>query len=351
MNQTLPLTHLGHFILILIPVILVGALLPLLGRTRRGVLFGVTVPLDFAASEIAQASIRRYRMRSASLVIAALLIVLACVFLKSENAASLVSPVALMLAAIGSVFLLLQEHRTIKPYAVSVPVVRTAELNHHSSLAPILATAAAEIPLAIEALWLRLHWNLIPAQWPKHWDAAGVANSWGTRTPAGVFSPLLMGTITLLVFILITTFMVKGSGTQARQRARTAVPVAALAWIISALFCFVGLLPIWHNISPASIVSFVVAYTAATFAIVTWLLWRSNLMPGTLAAEPYDGTPDSGWRAGGFIYFNPADAALLVPKRYSWGWTLNFARPSAWFLLGAVILLPIISIAFPILLR
>ena len=32
------------------------------------------------------------------------------------------------------------------------------------------------------------------------------------------------------------------------------------------------------------------------------------------------------WLAG-VIYYNRDDPDLLVPKRYGWGWTVNFARP------------------------
>ncbi|HTC22753.1 MAG TPA: DUF5808 domain-containing protein [Gemmatimonadales bacterium] len=40
------------------------------------------------------------------------------------------------------------------------------------------------------------------------------------------------------------------------------------------------------------------------------------------------------------IYRCPADPRVVVPKRVRWaGWTLNFARPSAWWvLLGSVVL-------------
>ena len=33
------------------------------------------------------------------------------------------------------------------------------------------------------------------------------------------------------------------------------------------------------------------------------------------------------------FYYNPDDPAILVEKRYGIGYTLNFARPSAWVLL------------------
>jgi uncharacterized membrane protein len=37
------------------------------------------------------------------------------------------------------------------------------------------------------------------------------------------------------------------------------------------------------------------------------------------------------------VYYNPSDAAIVVPKRFGWGWTLNFARPVAWVYLAVVL--------------
>jgi hypothetical protein len=46
--------------------------------------------------------------------------------------------------------------------------------------------------------------------------------------------------------------------------------------------------------------------------------------------------PVSAWHTGIF-YFNKADAAVIVPKRFGLGWTLNFARPTAWFYIGGLV--------------
>jgi hypothetical protein len=44
------------------------------------------------------------------------------------------------------------------------------------------------------------------------------------------------------------------------------------------------------------------------------------------------------WKWGG-IYFCKEDPRVIVPKRQKWmGWTINFARPSAWPTLFALVL-------------
>jgi uncharacterized membrane protein len=60
--------------------------------------------------------------------------------------------------------------------------------------------------------------------------------------------------------------------------------------------------------------------------------------------EPLGGERDTGlthrdddkyWR-GGLIYVNREDHALMVPRRFGLGWTLNFGNPRAAMLLAGV---------------
>ncbi|GDY29576.1 DUF5808 domain-containing protein [Gandjariella thermophila] len=48
---------------------------------------------------------------------------------------------------------------------------------------------------------------------------------------------------------------------------------------------------------------------------------------------------DRYWR-GGMVYVNREDPAVLVPKRFGYGWTVNFGNPRARWLL-----LPIVALA------
>jgi hypothetical protein len=54
--------------------------------------------------------------------------------------------------------------------------------------------------------------------------------------------------------------------------------------------------------------------------------------------------PDQAYR--GIFYFNPDDPALLVPKRFGIGYTLNFGNPWSW----AVLALIILTVALPFIL-
>jgi Family of unknown function (DUF5808) len=47
--------------------------------------------------------------------------------------------------------------------------------------------------------------------------------------------------------------------------------------------------------------------------------------------------PDAAWK--GSFYSNPSDPALLVPKRFGIGYTLNFGNPWSWTALAFVLLM------------
>jgi hypothetical protein len=47
--------------------------------------------------------------------------------------------------------------------------------------------------------------------------------------------------------------------------------------------------------------------------------------------------PDAAWK--GSFYSNPNDPALLVPKRFGIGYTLNFGNPWSWAVLAFVLLM------------
>lgn len=60
-----------------------------------------------------------------------------------------------------------------------------------------------------------------------------------------------------------------------------------------------------------------------------------------LGAPAAFGTREAGWRWGGVFYVAPDDPAVFVSKRQGVGFTLNFARPTAWAILLGMVGVPI----------
>jgi uncharacterized membrane protein len=84
------------------------------------------------------------------------------------------------------------------------------------------------------------------------------------------------------------------------------------------------------------------------FVVLAVLMFRVGQGGSRLRDEPALGTAsstvnvnvddDRHWKLGQF-YFNPADPAVFVEKRFGIGYTCNYARPLAWVLVGGFIVL------------
>lgn len=74
---------------------------------------------------------------------------------------------------------------------------------------------------------------------------------------------------------------------------------------------------------------------------------RVKIRNGRKSGDEVNHDDDHYWKLGQF-YFNPDDPAVFVEKRFGVGWTVNFARPIAWFMLLGILGL---AIGLPIMLQ
>ena len=65
--------------------------------------------------------------------------------------------------------------------------------------------------------------------------------------------------------------------------------------------------------------------------------------PSTIQTIFGDRTPDEGWYLG-LLYYNRNDPAIMVEKRFGFGYTLNMARPASWAILIALVGLPLLAV-------
>ncbi len=67
-----------------------------------------------------------------------------------------------------------------------------------------------------------------------------------------------------------------------------------------------------------------------------------------LSTSAGDLTPDACWKGGPF-YYNPNDPAVLVEKRFGFGYTLNFGNRWSWIVLGLLMLPAVATVAAAVL--
>ena len=230
-------------------------------------------------------------------------------------------------------------------------------------LLPALAVLATTIVIGA------LRYPKLPATIPTHFDLNGTPNGFSAKMPSAF---LLTGTevaLTLL-FGALAWFIPRlrydldpadPHVSAERQRlfrlrwSRALLLFAALT-NLSMLF---GSLLIWQvmpanhpltlaaTLAPAGLI----LLGAFGLAILTGQGGARMRVSGTSGKTGYVHRDDDRFWKGGMIYYNPDDPALLVEKRFGVGWTLNFARPTAWVFIGAVVVVIVASALLPALLK
>ena len=233
--------------------------------------------------------------------------------------------------------------RQVRPYVVHPPQVRTASLSPVSMLRLLWpGYVVAILPLVSAAAYLHFHWEQLPKIWPVHWDLQGQPNRWAHRNPESVFFVLIFGCVEVLFLFLLNRIFSRGR--TGSQRCWIAAILLVAAAGVSFLQTYIALLPVRHFTEVHTLLA--VNAAAVLFALGYTLHRLPWIQESMQELEPYDGTPDACWHCGGMFYANPEDQSVWVPKRAGLGYTLNFARPGAWFFLLAVIGVPLLLSAF-----
>ncbi|MDI4649310.1 DUF1648 domain-containing protein [Cohnella hashimotonis] len=196
-----------------------------------------------------------------------------------------------------------------------------------------------------------LHWDVIPDPVPTHFGITGEADEYSPKGFGAVFMLNIVQLGLIGVFVLVNMTI-----RQARQQLDPARPEAsrekqlkfrkANSVFIYALSLFVivmlGLgqsvtLYGWpaNRLSPAML-GLPALLILAVFGFV-WYVTRHGLDEST--GDPHV-QEDEAWR-GGVFYYNKADPALMVEKRYGVGWTINFAHPLGILIFAGMLLVPI----------
>lgn len=208
-----------------------------------------------------------------------------------------------------------------------------------------------------------LYYNSIPERFPTHFGLNGVPNEYATKSLLSVFSILLFVgiPITALMEIIAIAILHSRPFQNPSSPVKTALQNSAFNRINSSLILAISL-PIQLTIFLASAttwgliphgyVSLAVLPTMIIVPIVLIVALRTGqtgwkLYPG--AAEKKDmataRNDDTKWKAGVF-YVNRDDQSLLVPKRFGYGYTLNFGHLVTWMVLVLPIAVLVIAILF-----
>lgn len=201
----------------------------------------------------------------------------------------------------------------------------------------------------------------IPTVFPVHFGINGQPNGFAHKSILSVFSVLIFVSLPLTAFLeFISVIILKSSPFQnPRSPVKNALQmsgfnrinfymIAAIAVIVD-LTLFLssadswGLLPhdyLYLTIVPVIILLPAIIIISLKVGQTGWKLYPNATETINSGGPAND---DHLWKLG-VIYFNRQDSSLIVPKRFGYGYTLNFGHPITWSVLFVVVLVTFIAI-------
>ena len=172
----------------------------------------------------------------------------------------------------------------------------------------------------------------LPDPVPSHFNAAGRANGW---MPKEQLPWLVFGLPVTIWSILFAMGSLLSMAQQDPLKARVAAFHPMRGWMGLGMAVLMGscvAIPLYGITSIHGGVAFFFLCMVLGVACMVWE------MKDVLASQP-----DAELYRWGMFYVNPEDERLWVEKRLGVGWTLNYARPAAWWI-TVLILVPALLI-------
>jgi uncharacterized membrane protein len=324
--------------------------------TSPTVPFGVRVPAQRADDPTVVRQVRIYRWRVLASGIVAAGVGVVIYWVTGETLLLPLSVLVLVAFWYGCVFLANHEIRAAKAAGgwyegLHQGIAVDTELRTDPPRFPWLWLAPALIVTVATVVIGVICYPSMPEMLALHYGAKGVPNRVAAKSVGTAFSLVFVqiGVTALLVGIAAAMFRSRSDIDPARpvgsarwHRQYMSLSAQALLGLVamidlgmlgSSVLMWTGTVASW---APLVIVLPILA--AVVVAVV--VLARNN-------RERDEGEEDTGlthrdddkyWR-GGLFYINREDQALLVPRRFGLGWTLNFGNPRAAMLLAGVLAL------------
>lgn len=197
----------------------------------------------------------------------------------------------------------------------------------------------AWVVMLLTTTYLTWEYRALPSLLAVHFGWNGAPNGWQFKTIGRVFSPVFVQAALFTVLSGIAALLLwresdeKNDTPDARAAATAAEAVWMMAtiWIACQGYAAFALVTLWKTTVPRLIGYRAIEVLGGALTIAIAVRAQRRLA----RPEPLPYVAEH-WRLGQ-LYCNPAHPALFVPTRDGRRWTLNFGRPAAALLLGAVL--------------
>ncbi|MDR1087940.1 MAG: DUF5808 domain-containing protein [Coriobacteriales bacterium] len=340
--------------------------------TRRTELFGVTLPAEHSRDPELMRLRASYRnqMLVAGALLVALSVWLGLAYPLDDTTPSFVYLAAVCVYLLLSFALYLPKHYVMK----HIKAQRGWDLVPTDKTEVVLADTTPPARDVVSPVWLLLFpliilltlgavwfvWPQVPDVVPIHFNLEGVADGFASKGPVPVLlsigAQVFMAALYVFIYVLIrrTKRQIDASNPRTsrlqdvrfrRLLSGFLIGMGALLELMFGallLMSLLGVQQMWLILGPS------LALLVLVFVFLAVFMFRVGQGGSRLRDEPTEAAPpsttkvnvddDRYWKLGQF-YFNPADPALFVEKRFGIGYTCNFGRPAAWVLIGACIVL------------
>ena len=315
--------------------------------TRPDLYFAVTVPPGFRDEPDGKLILGRYRRELILVSVLALIVFVAGIVLVGIRFA----PAGVMIQAVAGFIAFYRARNRVLPHAVQPTTIREAELHPYNRIIPggWIAASGPFVLLAVCAGYLWIH------------GSSDIYLSAHTNAPPArgwiVYFLSMTGSLAgLSVTLYGLAHWVRPVYSGGSQRARELQFRRTVAAVVLGAEYYVAIQASWLILVPRRQDLIGVGLLPLGFVfilVVVVVLARLGQGGSRLATVQSSSTPsavpvgdrtlDRYWKLGVF-YFNPDDSAIFVEKRFGLGYSLNFARPTTWYIMALLLIAPLVPI-------
>jgi uncharacterized membrane protein len=331
-------------------VLLSAAILWFIPRlTRPDLYFAVTVPPGFRDEPEAKLILGQYRRELILVSILALIVFIAGIALLGIGFA----PAGPMIQSVAGFIAFYRARNRVMPSAVQPTMIREAELQPYNRIIPGGWIAAAGpfvlLVVVVCASYFWIHGSLL-VRLSAHPSAS----------PARSLIVYFLSMTVVLAGLSVTLYGLAhwvrpvysggpGRAREVRFRRTVAAIVLGAEYYVTLQASWIILVPRHQGLISLGLLPLGFVFVLVVIVVLARLgQGGSRLATARASSTPSavpvgDRTLDRYWKLGIF-YFNPDDSAIFVEKRFGLGYSLNFARPTTWFIMALLLLAPLVPI-------
>ncbi|MFJ5792616.1 DUF1648 domain-containing protein [Lysinibacillus sp. NPDC093197] len=332
---------------------------------RETIVFGVTVPEQNVKHPALAIAKKRYAQIVGLLgaIILIIMFVFYWLLAPAESAQGILLLSCLFgMLAVSMVLYWLNHQKVMKlklreRWGLNIKQVRAVDLTARSR-DEILPWPFYVVPIGVTVfliMFTLLHYEQIPNAVAVHWGPSGAADAWQEKTYFSAVSlPLVMLMMQCMMWGIADSLkrsairlsinhQQESLESELKTRKFMSWNIALVSYSLTGLFTILQLSNIYPSMAEGKkLLPLFIAFLVLILGSVLVYAWKKRQLrlnyKDNVVSEVMDIDEDRYWK-GGLIYMNRQDPSVFVEKRFGVGWTMNFANPRGYIVIGLPLLI------------